>query len=129
MDEKKPKKPSKSEPCRIREIPFFQNYFVYLQLKDGARKKNVTYGHYMADLLRDYCLAHNYPVPDAITTSRTYHDICCKVASIEGIPISQVIEKIAVEKIGMAYQQPVAKPVVEEKKKGSVWDLNRDAKR
>jgi hypothetical protein len=118
----------KLEPCRIRDIPFFQNYFVYLQLKDNAKKLKVTYGHYMADLLHAYCTKHNIDVPTKIGTSKSYHEVCDKVASVEGISVSQVIEKIAVETVGMAYQQPsTQKPV--EPKKGSVWDLNRDAKR
>lgn len=125
MDSKTPKR---AEPCRIRDIPFYQNYFVYLQLKDGARKRRVTYGHYVADLLKEYCIKHNHQVPDTITTPRTYHDICERVASAESITVSQLIEKIAVESVGLAYQAPVNK-VAEPQKKGSIFDLNRDAKR
>jgi hypothetical protein len=119
------------EPCRIREIPFFQNYYVYLQLKDNAKKQKVTYGHYMVDLLLDYCRRHNYDVPTKVGTPKTYHEVCEKVASIEGILVSQVIEKIAVESVGLSYQIPVAGAggkVADGQKKGSFFDLNRDAR-
>jgi hypothetical protein len=55
------------------------------------------------------------------------------VAAVEGIAISQLVEKISVESVGLAYQQPVTPVVVPEvaepQRKGSIFDLNRDVKK
>lgn len=126
------RKTPRKEPCRIREIPFFQNYFVYLQVKDNARKQGTTYGHYMSDLLISYSKNHNYNIQPTVTTAKAYHEACTTIAHIEGISVSQVIEKIANEAIGQAYRTVEQPSHVADKTKpktglGSIFDLNRDA--
>lgn len=123
---------SKVRQTQIRDIPFFENYITYINLKYMAKDRSMTYGGYMAEILLSYCADKDYTHPPAINTAKLYHEVVKMVAHLEGTTIPQVIEKVAAEAIRKEYKvaapmQPVAE-IVPSKTKSSFFDLNRGVK-
>ena len=104
----------------IGDIPFFQNYWVYLKCKKAAKKAGIKYRYFIVQCINDYLQTN-------INTPERLHDDCLERANTEGITIAQLIEKICAAKVDEAYDGATihtpTTPTLEEAKKRSWFEL------
>jgi hypothetical protein len=114
----------------IRGIIYFEDYSLYARCKLSAVENKTKVTDFIAQCCEDYINRKNGQTKVYTTSEMLYID-CKKVAEQEKISIATLIEKACAETLGVytpTNHTEQAAPVVAEKKKGSIFDLNRDAR-
>ncbi|MFA5049309.1 MAG: hypothetical protein WC516_09860 [Patescibacteria group bacterium] len=112
----------------IRGIIYFEDYSLYSKCKLLAVEKKVKVTDIIAQSCENYLNKYNGTTAIYRTAEMLYID-CKKVADRENVSIASVIEKACAEECGIQSVVKNQPQIVEEKKRGSIFDLNRDAKR
>jgi hypothetical protein len=115
----------------IRGVIFFEDYSLYARCKLASVEQHVKVTDFIANCCEKYLNTKNGTTKDYKTSDALYID-CKKTAEIERISIASLVEKACAEVIGAVPTTNnivnSAPQVVADKKKGSIFDLNRDAR-
>lgn len=118
----------KGQGTFIPDIPFFEDYILFIRCKHEAKAigdSNTRF--YIVRAVQEYINGKNNTI-DKLNTEERFHIACKKQAKIEGLLVSQLIEKICADKLGEVYRTAnINQPV--ESKKNSWFDLNRDVRK
>lgn len=106
-------------------IPFFSDYKVYLLLRYEARQQHKRMAKLMIEIIGD-AIRKSSGTDKKIGNQESFYIACKEVADKEGISVAAFMEKTIAEYLNIRNSVVAS---VENKKKGSIFDLNRDAKR
>jgi hypothetical protein len=116
----------------IRGVIFFEDYSLYARCRLASVEQHIKVTDFIAQCCEKYLNTKNGVTKDYKTSDALYVD-CKKTAEGERISIAALVEKACAEVFGSIPATNnitnIAPTAVEEKKKGSIFDLNRDAKR
>lgn len=111
----------------VRGIIFFDDYSLYARCKLESMSRSVKITDIIAECCEKYINSKSNESKVYKNTEMLFVD-CKKYATLENKSVAKFIEDAcALELVGKEVE--VSVPAVEEKKKGSWLDLNRDAKK
>ena len=112
----------KSTKYKFGLVPFFDDFKVYYLLRYEARQQHKRIANLFVEIMTD--AIHKSSGNDIKMGSQEgFYTACKDVADREGITVARFMEKSVADYLN------IRSVLGENKKKGSIFDLNRDAKR
>lgn len=110
---------------RLTDMPYFISWDVWLNVLDKSN-------HNLRGFIKDATIKYitNRQCAPATNSHKSIWEALHKAASLEGITPAALIEKACAEELNISMLAQNAPPVINvEKKKSSIFDLNRDVRK